>query len=93
LSQVKVDVEDLKSLLAEDVIKRELIDGDDAKSAASFLKKLQRRANSKRNDSDDEGDEPDALAKPSQAPADGPASAAASLTKTVSGAGASKPQP
>ena len=97
LAQVEVDVEDLKSLLTDDVIKRELIDGDDAKSAALFLKKLQRRANSKRNDSDEDEDEPEASAQPSQAPVDGPTSATAALPKTPSGTpttmAANKPQP
>lgn len=96
LAQVKVDMEDLKSLLTDDVIKRELIDGDDAKSANLFLKKLQRRANSKRNDSDAEEDEPETSAEPSPTPADGPTSGAAALSKTVLGAtatiAANKPQ-
>jgi hypothetical protein len=53
---VRVDIEDLRERLTDDVIKRELIDGEDANSAASLLKKLQRRMNSKRSGSDDDGD-------------------------------------
>jgi hypothetical protein len=54
LSQVRVDLDELRSLLTEQVIKRELIDGDEAKSASAFLKKMQRRLNAKRNGSDDD---------------------------------------
>ncbi len=56
LSQVRVDVDEIHSLLGEEVIKRELIDGDEAKSASAFLKKMQRRLGAKRNEADD--DEP-----------------------------------
>ena len=56
LSQVRVDVDEIYSLLGEEVIKRELIDGDEAKSASAFLKKMQRRLGAKRNEADD--DEP-----------------------------------
>ena len=53
LSQVRVDIEELRSLLIEEVIKRELMDGDEAKAASAFLKKMQRRLNARRNGSDD----------------------------------------
>lgn len=57
LSQVRVDIDELRSLLTEEVIKRELIDGDEARSAAAFLKKMQRRLNTKRNGSGDDEQE------------------------------------
>jgi Type I restriction enzyme R protein N terminus (HSDR_N) len=58
LSKINMDIDDLKSLLTDEVIKRELIEGDDAASSSAFLKKLQRRLNAKRNGSsgDDEGE-------------------------------------
>jgi hypothetical protein len=59
MSQVRMDVDDLRLLLSDEVIKRELIDGDEAKSASVFLKKLQRRLKAKRNGSDDQDDDPD----------------------------------
>jgi hypothetical protein len=74
LSQVRVEIDDLRSLLTDEVIKRELIDGDEAKSASGFLKKLQRRINAKRSGSDDEDDDSDHPAPPPQMPADSPAS-------------------
>jgi Type I restriction enzyme R protein N terminus (HSDR_N) len=77
LSQVRVEIEDLRSLLTDEVIKRELIDGDDAKSASGFLKKLQRRMNAKRSGSDDEDDESDHSTQPQQTPADGTAGVSA----------------
>src|ERR1700722_4032303 len=90
LSQVRVEIEDLRSLLTDEVIKRELIDGDEAKSASGFLKKLQRRMNAKRSGADDEEDDSDHPAPPSQTPADSSAGAAATssdassiATKTV----------
>jgi hypothetical protein len=52
-----VDIDELRSLLTEEVIKRELIDGDEARSAAAFLKKMQRRLNTKRNGSGDDEQE------------------------------------
>jgi len=54
LSKINMDLDDLKSLLTDEVIKRELIEGDDATSSSAFLKKLQRRLNAKRNAGDDE---------------------------------------
>jgi len=39
---LKVDAEQLKTLLSNEVIKRELIDSEDAKIAAAFIKKTQR---------------------------------------------------
>jgi hypothetical protein len=59
LSKVNIDVDSLKTLLTDDVLKRELIDGPEANSASAFLKKLQRRLNAKRNDAiDDDNDTP-----------------------------------
>lgn len=71
LSQVNMDTDDLKSLLADEVIKRELIDGDEAKLAAAFVRRLQKRLNAKRSGSGDDDDpEPEtAEATPSEAPA------------------------
>jgi hypothetical protein len=78
LSQVRVDTDELRSLLIEEVIKRELIDGDEAKSASAFLKKMQRRLNAKRNGSnDDDEEDADSLAQSPQTPANSPASASA----------------
>lgn len=58
LSDVKVDTEYLQSLLENEVIKRELVDGDEAKEAASVIKKLQKiLAREKKKKS--EGDEND----------------------------------
>lgn len=70
LSQVRVDIDELKSLLAEEVIKRELIDGEEAKSASSFLKKMQRRMNAKRTGSDDEEEDFELPAQPLHTTAD-----------------------
>ena len=56
---VKVDTEYLQSLLQNEVIKRELVDSDEAKEAVSVIKKLQRslaREKKKRSE-DDENDE------------------------------------
>jgi hypothetical protein len=83
LSQVRVEIDDLRSLLTDEVIKRELIDGDEAKSASGFLKKLQRRMNAKRSGSDDEEDDSDHPAPP-QAPADSSAGAAATSSDASS---------
>jgi len=43
-SKVKMDDEDIKSLLINDIIKRELIDSDEGKAAAEFLKKIEKAA-------------------------------------------------
>ena len=72
LSQVRIDVDELRSLLSEEVVKRELIDGDEAKSASAFLKKMQRRMNAKRNGSDDEDEDAAPPAKLSPTSADSP---------------------
>jgi hypothetical protein len=69
LSQIRLDIDDLRTLLTDEVIKRELIDGDEAKSASVFLKKLQRRMNAKRNGSDDDEEDGDHAAQSSQAAA------------------------
>jgi hypothetical protein len=87
LSQVRVEVDELRSLLTDEVIKRELMDGDEAKSASAFLKKLQRRLNAKRNGSDNEEDDAE---HPSQSPSDkldnaaAPSAASSTTEKIVS---------
>lgn len=86
-----MEIEDLRSLLSDEVIKRELIDGDEAKSASGFLKKLQRRMNAKRSGSDDEEDEPDHSTQPLQTPAD--SSAGASATSSDASSVAAKTVP
>jgi hypothetical protein len=68
VSQIRVDLDELRSLLSDEVIKRELIDGEEAKSASSFLKKLQRRLKAKRNGSDDQDDESVSSGQPLQSP-------------------------
>lgn len=47
-SGVKVDVEYLRSLLTNEIIKRDLIDSEDAKAAAQNVKRLQRAASRKK---------------------------------------------
>jgi hypothetical protein len=84
LSQVRVEPDDLRSLLTDEIIKRELIDGDEAKSASGFLKKLQRRMNAKRSESDDEEQEPDHSTQPPQAPADSSADTSATSSDVSS---------
>jgi hypothetical protein len=54
-SGVRVDIEYLRNLLSEDVIKRDLIDGDEAKAAAQNVKKLHRMAARKRTSKDADG--------------------------------------
>ena len=92
LTQIKVDIDDLKLILTDEVLKRELIDGDEANSASAFLKKLQRRMSAKRSGSDDE----DAGVDPPQSPAVTSTSAAAALPETAptpaSVAATNKPQ-
>ncbi|WP_426440261.1 type I restriction enzyme HsdR N-terminal domain-containing protein [Bradyrhizobium genosp. P] len=41
LSSIRLDTDYLRSLLENEIIKRELIDSDDAKAAAAYVKKLQ----------------------------------------------------
>lgn len=48
-SGVKVDVEYLRSLLTNEIIKRDLIDSEEAKAAAQNVKRLQRAAVRKKN--------------------------------------------
>ena len=79
LSRVKVEIDDLRSLLADEIIKRELIDAEEAKSASVFLKKLQRRMNAKRNGSDD--DEDSGFATQPQTAVDNPAAPSATMPK------------
>jgi hypothetical protein len=54
-SGVRVDIEYLRNLLSEEVLKRDLIDGDEAKAAAQNVKKLQRMAAKKRAVKDGDG--------------------------------------
>ncbi len=55
LSGVKVETEYLRSLLENEVIKRELVDGDEAKEAESVIKKLQKNlAREKKKKSEDD---------------------------------------
>ena len=91
LSQVRVEIDDLRSLLTDEIIKRELIDGDEAKSASGFLKKLQRRMNAKRSESDDDEDDSDHPAPTSQLPADSSASTSATSSDKPSVPGANVP--
>jgi hypothetical protein len=79
MSQVRMDVDDLRLLLSDEVIKRELIDGDEAKSASLFLKKLQRRLRVKRNGSDDQDDYPDISEESLELPKDESASPSAAV--------------
>jgi hypothetical protein len=95
LSQVRVEIDDLRSLLTDDVIKRELIDGDEANTASVFLKKMQKRMNAKRNGSDDdEALDSRPSAEPPQTPAGASMSASAALPETAPSpaTGAKKPQ-
>ncbi|MFY9835673.1 MAG: type I restriction enzyme HsdR N-terminal domain-containing protein [Xanthobacteraceae bacterium] len=82
MSQVRIDTDELRSLLSDEVIKRELIDGEEAKSASQFLKKLQRRLRAKRNGLDDRDDDSDVSGQPPQSPEGDitPSSAAAPLS-------------
>ena len=66
MSQVRVEIDELRSLLSDEVIKRELIDGEEAKSASLFLKKLQRRLRAKRNGLDDQGEDSEVPGQPLQ---------------------------
>jgi hypothetical protein len=54
LSKIRVDVDDLKALLTNEVIKRDLIDGDEAKAACVFLKRLQKRLSAKHGADDND---------------------------------------
>jgi hypothetical protein len=55
---LKVDTEYLCSLLENEVIKRELVDSEEAKEATSIIKRLQRSiAREKKKKSEDESDE------------------------------------
>lgn len=51
-SGVKVDIDYLRSLLTSEIIKRDLIDSEDAKAAAQNVKRLQRTAARKKNSSE-----------------------------------------
>jgi hypothetical protein len=90
LSQVRVEIEDLRTLLVDEVIKRELMDGDEAKSASGFLKKLQRRLNAKRSGSDEDDDDPGHSAVPSTDASES-ASAASVAAATPAKAVSTKP--
>lgn len=56
-SGVRVDVDFLRALLNSEIIKRDLIDSEDAKAAAQNVKRLQRAATRKKNTSDREPEE------------------------------------
>jgi hypothetical protein len=47
-SGVKVEVDYLRSLLREEVLKRDLVDGDEAKAALQNIRRLQRAATRKK---------------------------------------------
>ena len=53
LSGLRLDPDYLLSLIENEIIKRELIDSDDANEAAAYVKKLQRAAERERNATDD----------------------------------------
>jgi type I restriction and modification enzyme subunit R-like protein len=57
-SGVKVDVEYLRSLLRDEVLKRDLIDSDEAKAASQNIKRLQRAATRKKASSKDADEAP-----------------------------------
>ena len=48
-SGVKVEVDYLRSLLREEVLKRDLVDGDEAKAALQNIRRLQRAATRKKS--------------------------------------------
>lgn len=56
-SGVKVDVDYLRSLLTNEIIKRDLIDSEEAKAAAQNVKRLQRTASRKKSSSGREPEE------------------------------------
>ena len=55
---LKVDVEQLETLLANEVIKRELIDSEEAKAAAAFIKKTQRSVAREKRQAEAEAETP-----------------------------------
>jgi len=91
LSQVRIEIDELRSLLTEEVIKRELLDGDDAKSASALLRKMQRRMNAKRDGSGDEDEKSDASTQSSQSPANNSAKTSATSPETTAIAAAAIP--
>jgi hypothetical protein len=63
-SGVKVEVEYLRSLLRDEVLKRDLVDSDEAKAANQNIKRLQRAATRKKPASrETEADEAPIVAK------------------------------
>jgi hypothetical protein len=63
-SGVKVEVEYLRSLLRDEVLKRDLVDSDEAKAASQNIKRLQRAATRKKTTSREiEADEAPIIAK------------------------------
>ena len=48
-SGVKVEVDYLRSLLREEVLKRDVVDGDEAKAALQNIRRLQRAATRKKS--------------------------------------------
>jgi hypothetical protein len=61
LSGVKVEIDYLQSLLSAEIIKRELLDGEEAKAAFQTVKRLQRSVSKKKN-SEREAEPPPAVA-------------------------------
>ncbi|MEA3195488.1 MAG: hypothetical protein QOD26_3821 [Betaproteobacteria bacterium] len=59
----RVDVEDLQAVLQSEVLKRDLFDGDEAKQAAEFLKKVSRAAERAKAKASAEPDQADAGVK------------------------------
>src|SRR3954447_5264378 len=55
-SGVKVEVEYLRSLLREEILKRDLVDGEEAKAALQIIRRLQRAATRKKGPSKPNGD-------------------------------------
>jgi hypothetical protein len=84
LSQVNVDTDMLRSILTDDVIKRELIDGEEARSAYVFVKKLHRRMNAKRSGSDDDDEEAEFSGQLECPPSDDPMSPSTALPEMPS---------
>lgn len=58
LSGIRVDLAYLRALMAEDIVKRDLLDGDEAQAAAQTLKKMQRSLAKRKNGRRDAEDKP-----------------------------------
>ncbi|MGX9393418.1 type I restriction enzyme HsdR N-terminal domain-containing protein [Nitrobacteraceae bacterium UC4446_H13] len=55
---IRVDVAYLRTLMTESIVKRDLLDGDEALAAAQTLKKMQRSFAKRKNDRSDSGEKP-----------------------------------